>query len=166
VSVGTSDVAEARVLAARGQRSAALQALERVLEEAPDDVAALVLRGRLLLEEREPAAARRDLERAAALEPGSAEALNGLARCLFVAGAHAEALELAGRARELLGQGDNYVQTGPVYLTIVWCLRELRRYREGLAMVEEGLRRCDDALLAEWASTLEDELAEAERERC
>jgi len=166
VSVPAPDVAEARVLAARGERPAALAALGRLLEQDPDDVGALVLRGRLLLDERDPGAARRDLERAVALAPDSAEALNGLARCRLAAGAHVEAAELASRARDRLELLDNYIQTGPVYLTLVWCLREQRLYREALEMVEEGMRRCDDALLAEWAATLEDELAEAERERC
>ena len=161
-----SAVAEARVLAARGERPRAIAALGSVLEADPDSVEALLLRGRLLLEGRDRAGARRDLERAAALAPTSAEALNGLARCLLAEGSAETALELAERARERLHEGDDYVQTGPVYLTLVWCLREQRRYREALAVLEEGLRRCDDALLAEWASTLEDELAEAERERC
>jgi tetratricopeptide (TPR) repeat protein len=161
-----SEVDEARVLAARGERPAAIAALSRVLGEDPDRVEALLLRGRLLLDERDAAAARRDLERAVALAPGSAEALNGLARCRLADGALDAAQQLAGRALERLAEGDNYIQTGPVYLTLVWCLREQRRFREALALINEGLLHCDDALLAEWASTLEDELAEAEQERC
>ena len=58
------------------------------------------------------------------------------------------------------------VQAAPVYLTLVWCLRELRRLREAVAMAEEGLARTPDVLLAEWANQVEEELARAERERC
>ncbi len=53
-----------------------------------------------------------------------------------------------------------------MYLTIVWCLRELERLPEALAAAEEGLRRTPDAVLAEWASVVEQELAESEKERC
>ena len=55
---------------------------------------------------------------------------------------------------------------GPVYLTLLWCLREKRQLKEALAVAEEGLGRCYDSVLAQWASTVEEELAEAERERC
>jgi len=166
VSPAGAAVDEARLLATQGRRPEAIESLDRVLAEAPDDVAALLLRGRLRLEERDSPGARLDLERAARLAPRSAEALNGLARSRLADGLAAEALELSERAGALLGEGDNFIQTGPVYLTRVWCLREQRRYREALAAVEEGLRRCDDALLAEWGETLEEELAESERERC
>ena len=66
----------------------------------------------------------------------------------------------------LLGEGDNFRYAGSVYLTMVWCLRELRRYREALAVAEEGLRRTPDAVLAQWATQVEEDLARAERERC
>lgn len=161
-----SEVSAARLLALRGERPAALEALGLRLERHPDDVEALILRGRLLQEERDPEGARRDLERAVALAPGSAEALNGLARCLLSAGRVEDAVERAEQARSRLDEGDNYIQAGPVYLTLVWCRREQRRFREALRLVDEGLARCDDSLLAEWAATLEEELAEAERERC
>jgi len=72
----------------------------------------------------------------------------------------------AERARALLDEGDNDLQAGPVYLTLVWCLREMRLFREALAMAEEGLRRVPDAILANWAATVEDELAEAQKEEC
>ena len=49
---------------------------------------------------------------------------------------------------------------------MVWCLREMRRYREALAVAEEGLRRTPDVVLAQWASQVEEDLARAERERC
>jgi len=77
-----------------------------------------------------------------------------------------EALAEAERARALLDEGDNDLQAGPVYLTLVWCLRGMRRFREALAMAEEGLSRVPDAILANWARTVEEELAEAQREEC
>ncbi len=33
-------------------------------------------------------------------------------------------------------------------------------------MAEEGLRRVPDAILANWARTVEEELAEAQKEEC
>ena len=69
-------------------------------------------------------------------------------------------------ARRLLGEGDNFRQAAPVYLTLLWCLREMRRYREALDVAEEGLALVPDAILAQWAATVEEELAEAEQERC
>jgi hypothetical protein len=35
-----------------------------------------------------------------------------------------------------------------------------------VAIAEEGLLRCPDAVLAHWASIVEEELAESEEERC
>ena len=42
----------------------------------------------------------------------------------------------------------------------------MRRYREAIALAEEGLRRMPDAVLAQWATQVEDELVAAEKERC
>ena len=53
-----------------------------------------------------------------------------------------------------------------MYLTLLWCLREMRRYREALEVAEEGLARVPDAILAQWAATVEEELAAAQKERC
>jgi hypothetical protein len=92
--------------------------------------------------------------------------LNALARCLHVQGRDAEALPAVERARDLLKEGDNFHQTSAVYLTLVWCLRELRRYPEAVAAAEEGLLRCPDAVLAQWATVVEEELAEAESTEC
>ena len=61
---------------------------------------------------------------------------------------------------------ENFRQAAPVYLTLVWCLREQRLFKEALALAEEGLGRCADAVLAQWASVVEEELEEAEQERC
>ena len=35
-----------------------------------------------------------------------------------------------------------------------------------LAAAEEGLSRCSDAILAQWASVVEEELAAAQKEEC
>jgi hypothetical protein len=75
-------------------------------------------------------------------------------------------LSAAETARRLLGEDDNYRQTAPVYLTLVWCLRELRLFKEALAVAEEGLAAIPDAVLAQYASLVEQELAESEKERC
>jgi hypothetical protein len=48
----------------------------------------------------------------------------------------------------------------------VWCLRARRLLREALAAAEEGLARSPDGPLLQWASAVEEELQEAERERC
>lgn len=157
---------DARVLAARGSAAEALAALDQILEGEPGHVPALLLKGALLLDAREGDLALALFERAAILQPESAEALNGLARCLHALGRDAEALARAETARSHLGKGDNFRHAAPVYLTLVWCLREMRRYKEALAMAEEGLERCPDAILAQWASTVEEELAEAEKEEC
>jgi len=162
----TVSLDRARVLAARGGAEEALAAVEAVLAEEPDNGDALLLKARLLLEGREGEAALGVYRRVVALRPSSCEALDGLARCLHALGRDEEALEVAWGARGLLGEGDNFRHAGAVYLTIVWCLRELRRLREALALAEEGLSRCPDAVLAQWASAVEEELAESEKEEC
>lgn len=157
---------DARLLAAQGRADDALFALAELLRSEPDHVPALLLRGQLLLESREGEAALALYERATRLAAESSEAWNGLARCLHALGRDDSALRAAERARELLPRADNFRHASAVYLTLVWCLREMRRYREALAMADEGLERCPDAILAQWAGTVEDELAEAEKEEC
>jgi tetratricopeptide (TPR) repeat protein len=157
---------DARLLAARGLIQDALGALEALLREQPEHVPALLLKAALLLESREGEAALAVHERAAAVAPDSAETWNGLARCLHALARDDEALSAAERARALLPQGDNFRHASAVYLTLVWCLRERRRYKEALAAAEEGLERCPDAILAQWAGVVEEELAEAEKEEC
>ncbi|PYQ40599.1 MAG: hypothetical protein DMF77_17970 [Acidobacteria bacterium] len=105
-------------------------------------------------------------DRAARLWPRSAAALNALARCFHALGRDAEGVEVARAALAVLDEGDNGAQAAAVYLTLVWCLRELRRYKEAIAAAEEGLARMPDAVLAQWASRIEEELVEAEKERC
>jgi tetratricopeptide (TPR) repeat protein len=166
VTVDTADVDRARALAATGHGEQAAEILDRILAGEPDHPGALLARAALHGEDREWDVALALLERAAAAAPRSAEALNALARCLHSLGRDDEALEHARAARDLLHEGDNFVQTAAVYLTLVWCLREKRRYREAIALAEEGLERMPDGVLAEWARQLEEDLAEAEKEEC
>lgn len=156
----------ARLLALRGEFSLALAALAEILEREPARVDALLLKGGLLLQLREGDQALLCFARAAALAPRSSEALNGFARCLHSLDRNQEALAVALAAQAELPRGDNFKHTAPVYLTLVWIYRELRRFREALDAAEEGLERCPDAVLAQWASVVEEELAEAQQERC
>jgi tetratricopeptide (TPR) repeat protein len=156
----------ARILSARGHLVDALRLADSILVELPDQVDALLLKGGLLLEGHEGELALSLYERAVKAAPNSVEALNGLARCLHALSRDTEALETAERARGLLGEGDNFRQTAPVYLTLVWCLREKRQLKEALDVAEEGLRKAPDAVLAQWASLVEEELAEAEKTEC
>lgn len=157
---------EARMLALRGELTASLRALEAILERQPDRLEALLLKAGVLLQQRDEAAALAQFARAAELAPQSSEALNGLARCLHAMGKDDEALAAAQAARERLGHGENFKHAAPVYLTLVWVYREKRCFREALAMAEEGLERCADAVLAQWASVVEEELADSQQERC
>jgi tetratricopeptide (TPR) repeat protein len=161
-----TELERARLLLARGRLTEAATELDRILAGQPAHAEALRLKAGVLLDRREGPEALALLERAVAADPGSAAARNGLARCLHALGRDAEALEAALAARGLLAQGDNFREAGPVYLTLLWCLRELRRYREALAYAEEGLARTPDAVLAQWASVVEEELAAAEQEEC
>lgn len=156
----------ARLLLARGELREARRVLDGILAEVPGEVAALLLQAQILFEEREGDQALVLLRRAVASAPGSAEAWNALARGLHALARDDEALTAAESARALLGEGDNFRQIAPVYLTLLWCLREKRRFREALALAEEGLARTPDAVLAQWAGVVEEELAEAEKEEC
>lgn len=157
---------EARMLAARGSLSEALSVLDGLLADEPRHLGALLLRGSLLLELRRSEEALAVYRGAIQGEPRAAEAWNGLARCLHTMGRDLEALEAAETARSLLGEGDNFRHGAPVYLTLVWCLRELRRYPEAVAAAEEGLERWPDAILGQWATQVEEEMMEAEKEEC
>lgn len=156
----------ARALLVSGRRGEATAALDALLAAEPAHLGALQLKAGLLLEDREGDEALALYERAARAWPRSAEAWNGLARGLHALGRDHDALAAAEAARELLGEAGNRGQTAPVYLTLVWCLRELRRFKEALAVAEEGLAAIPDAVLAQYASLVEQELAEAEKEEC
>lgn len=156
---------EARTLALVGMPEPALALLDHVLAAVPGHLAALVLRSevlRKLRRERESLAA---AEEAAARWPLSAAAHDARARCLAALGRNAEALAAAEEARRHLEAGDPG-QAAAVFLTVVSCLRQARRYREALAAALEGHERTGDSVLAEWAAEVEQELAAAERERC
>jgi tetratricopeptide (TPR) repeat protein len=156
----------ARLLTAQGRRDEAVAQIDELLTRQPLCVAALLLRGDLWDLRREPAAALQAYAQASVAAPESAAAWNGQARQLRALERRADAFAAAQRARELLSQGDNFVQTGSVYLTLVWCLRDEHRFREALALAEEGLRKSSDAVLAEWATQIEEEWANAEQDRC
>ena len=156
----------ARALAALGDAAEAATALDAILDENPDHQGALLLKASLLMESRAADAALALYERAARTWPRSSEALNELARCLHAHERNDEALEVARRAQDVLGEGDNFRHTGSVYLTLVWIMRAKRRFKEALSLAEEGLMRAPDAVLAEWATVVEQELAESEKERC
>lgn len=160
------DLERARLLSAAGELTAALQIVDALLEGEPAHVDALLLKAGVLLQSRQEEAALAHFERTALLAPGSAEAQNGLARCLHAMGRNDLALARALAARELLGRPENFAQTAPVYLTLVWVQREMRRFKEALLTAEEGLARCPDAVLAQWASVVEQELEAAQQERC
>ena len=157
---------DARLLAARGQAAEASETLDRLLEREPAHVPALLLKAQLQLDAREGEDALSFYERARQAAPESAETWNGLARCLHALGRDEAALRAGQHARSLLGQGDNFRHAASVYLTLVWCLREMRQYREALELATEGLERCPDAILAQWASLVEEELAESQKEEC
>ena len=158
--------ARARTQAGMGRDEEATEAIEEILAADPRHLGAILLKAWLRGEDREWDESLDLTRQAAALWPRSSEAQNALARCLHGLGRDDEALERAEAARALLGEGDNAVHAAAVYLTLVWCLREKRRYREALAMAEEGLERAPDAVLAQWASQVQDELRAAEKERC
>jgi tetratricopeptide (TPR) repeat protein len=156
----------ARILGGLGRRQEAEPLLEGVLGEDPLNAGALLLKASFHAEDRDWTHAHALYERAARAWPRSAETRNELARCLHALGRDEEALEEAQAARAVLDEGDNFRFAAPVYLTLVWCFRELRRYREAIAAAEEGLARVQDAVLAQWATQVEGELAEAEKEEC
>ena len=161
-----AELTRARMLSAEGELSAALRMVEALLEREPDALPALLLKGGVLMQLREEQEALAAFERAAARAPESAEARNGLARCLHAMGRDDEALAAALLARDLLARPENYAQTAPVYLTLVWVHRAQRRFQEALDAAQQGLALCPDAVLAQWASVVEEELEEAQQERC
>jgi tetratricopeptide (TPR) repeat protein len=160
------EFSRARVLAVMGRVPEAVTILESLLEADPAHHGALLLRASLHAEEREWERSLELNQRAARLWPRSSEALNALARCLHALGRDQDALKAAHEARAMLGEPGNFAQTAAVYLTLVWCLREMRRYREAIAVAEEGLQRMPDAVLAQWATQIEDELVASEKEEC
>jgi len=158
--------ARARTLAGMGRDGEAEALVAEILAADPRHLGTLLLSAWLASEDRNWEESLAITRRAAALWPRSAEARNALARCLHAMGHDEEALAAALEARGLLAGDDNAPHASAVYLTLVWCLRELRRFREALAAAEEGLARAPDAVLAQWATQVQDELIAAEKERC
>ena len=158
--------ARARTLAGMGRDEEAEAAVAGILAADPRHLGALLLKAWLASEDRDWEGSLAITRDAAAAWPRSAEARNALARCLHAMGRDDEALAAAQEARALLDEGDNSVHAPAVYLTLVWCLREMRRFREAIAAAEEGLERAPDAVLAQWATQVQDELIAAEKERC
>jgi tetratricopeptide (TPR) repeat protein len=156
----------ARFLAATGEPSEALAVVEDVLSEDPRHLGAVLLKSSLLIELRRDEEALALCEAAAGSWPGSAEALNALARTLHLLGRNEEAVEAGMRAKAVLRDGDNFRETGPVYLTLVLALREQGRLDEALRLAEEGLRLVSDAVLAHWASVVEEEWSGSRKDRC
>jgi tetratricopeptide (TPR) repeat protein len=163
---GAPALESARALAALGRAEEARATLDAILSHDPGHPEALVLLGELRLHDRDAEDALALASRAVAADPGSAEARNLEARALHALGRDEEGLAAAEAARALLAQPVNFRQVAPVFLTLVWCLRALGRTADALRAAEEGLRRTPDAVLAEWAGVVEQELAEAEKERC
>ena len=161
-----ADFTHVQLLVSRGETQEAHRRLDALLAAEPEHLGALLLKARLLLEARHDHDALLVLDRAVAAQPRSAQALNARARARAGTGRDEEALAHGRAALALLGEGDNFRHAGSVYLTMVWCLREMRRYREALEVAEEGLRRTPDAVLAQWATQVEEDIIRAERERC
>lgn len=159
-------VERARLLLAQGRGDEAGHLLDLALTSDPAHEDALLLQAERKVEARAEDEAVVLARRATALWPRSALARSGLARCLHALHDDDAALVEAQEARRLLAEGDNFRHAAPVYLTLVWCLREKRLLREALAVAEEGLARVGDAVLAHWAGTVEEELAVAEQEEC
>ena len=157
---------EARLMWARGDLVGARSVVEALLARDAADAAAWLLKGQLFLQDRDEEGALDANRKAVAAAPRSSEAWNALARCLQAQGDLNQALEAARRAQACLDEGQNFRETGPVYLTLVWCLRDMRLFKEALEAAEEGLARSPDAILAQWASVVEEEYAESQKEEC
>ena len=159
-------VREAKLLAHTGRPAEALAAADAVLDEEPEHLEALILKAQLLQQQGAPESAVALYERAVRMAPAAPEAWNEQARCLHALRRDDEALAAARQARALLDEGADARHFAAVSLTLVWCLREKGQLREALAVAEECLRRAPDAVVADWAGQIEQEIAESERDRC
>lgn len=153
---------QARLLLAQGAAAEAT----RLLRACPPDRASTLLKAEAALMLRDEAGALDLYTEALRQWPDSVQVWSAYAHALQTLERYEEGLAASERARSLLTSSPGSALAAPVYLALVLCLRGLRRYREALAAAEEGLSRIPDAVLAEWASTIEDEWHEAERDRC
>jgi tetratricopeptide (TPR) repeat protein len=137
-----------------------------VLATDPEQPEALLVRAEALQAlQREPEA-EAALRRAIELDADSSAAWNALARLLHATGRDGEALAAAEAAHRRLGLAQNARHASAVALTLLWIHREARRYREAIACAEEGLARCPDAVLAQWATDVQREWDAADKDRC
>lgn len=166
MSAAEERLREARTLAATGRAAEALEAAQAILDEWPEELGALLLKAWLLEQGGADEAAMALYDRAVSLSPDSVEAWNERALCLHALHRDDEALAAAQKARALVAASTSAAQVPAVYLTLIWCLREKRLFREALAAAEECLARTPDAVVAEWAGQVEQDLAHADRERC
>ena len=163
---GGRSLSEARLLVAKERVGDAVALVNGILEAEPGHEGALLLLAEIRMASAGEEEALALYRRTVGLHPESAEARSGLARCLHALHHDDLALAEAREAYRLLATADNARHAAAVYLTLVWCLREKRMLREALAAAEEGLHKVGDAVLAQWAGTIEEELVEAEKERC
>ncbi len=121
-----------------GAADTALHVVDGLLQRDPDNVPALLRRGRALMILGRPADAARSFARVAALQPGSLDALTGLARARAANGEAAEA-EKAWRQALARAPGDARLRTG---LAISLDLQE--RHAEAQALYRTVLAEAPD----------------------
>ena len=90
-------------------------------------------------------------------------ALNALARRLHARGRDQEALKTAHGRAPSSGRGQLHPDRRRLPHARVVPARDARRYREAIAVAEEGSRGCPTPVLAQWATQIEEELIAAER---
>ncbi|MEO8715983.1 MAG: tetratricopeptide repeat protein, partial [Acetobacteraceae bacterium] len=121
-----------------GAPDTALHVVNGMLARDPDDVPALLRRGRALMALNQPADAARSFARVAALRPDSREALTGLARARLAEG-DAKNAESAWRQALALAPGEARLRTG---LAISLDLQE--RHAEAQALYRSVLAQTPD----------------------
>jgi len=123
------------------EAAAAAAEIDRAILWHGDDAELYCLRGRLLLEARDPEAAIRDAERAAALDPRSSEPLRLRAIAHVCLGDADAAVACANRAVSLAGEGDPSGLNFRAYIRAVIG----REIPEGLRDIERALNATAEA---------------------